>query len=142
MAEMSGQQKASDACGGRLSHERGWRTRGQDAPGPINCTRRSPSSSLLHSSVRLVAIFLSLALDSFPVSEPLFSQRSLFCDRSIPDACTEPKPRLSRHSERLFHACNVHRSLFHASNVYRSLASFDLRDTVVSLMHFQDNVCT
>lgn len=69
MAEVDGQQKASDACGGRLSHERGWRTRGQDVPGPINCTRRSPSSfSPLprpHALPSLVVASLSIFLSRF-----------------------------------------------------------------------------
>lgn len=64
MAEVDGQQKASDACGGRVSHERGWRTRGQDVPGPINCTRRSPSS-LSRSSASLFFFLLYLRFFSF-----------------------------------------------------------------------------
>lgn len=91
MAEVDGQQKASDACGGRVSHERGWRTRGQDVPGPINCTRRSPSS------LSRPAIFLSL----LPSILFLYRNRCFPCDRfSVIDyPNTEPKsvfPRETR----------------------------------------------
>lgn len=39
------EEAAEEACGGRLSHESRVEDEGQDVPGPINCTRRSPSSS-------------------------------------------------------------------------------------------------
>lgn len=136
MAEVDGQQKANDACGGRVSHERGRRTRGQDVPGPINCTRRSPSS-LFRSSTPLFFFLLYLCILF------LYRNRCFPSDRfsAIDWPDVEPKPHLSQRNKRSSHARNVYRSLFYAFNYTEifSFPSFDLCHIVG--LHFC-NRCT
>lgn len=55
------EEATEEACGGRLSHESRVEDEGQDVPGPINCTRRSP----FH-------VFLSISY-FFPPTLSLFS---------------------------------------------------------------------
>ena len=121
MAEVDARQKASGACGGRVSHERGRggggerrggrRTRGQDVPGPINCTRRSPSF-LSYSSAPLFFCLLYLRIlflyHCFP-TDPTFLQSI------VPASNLNLKPHLSWINEKS-HACNTYRSLFYTFN--------------------------
>lgn len=60
------EEATEEACGGRLSHESRVEDEGQDVPGPINCTRRSP----FH-------VFLSISYFSPPHSLPFLFLSSI-----------------------------------------------------------------
>lgn len=106
----------------------GWRTRGQDVPGPINCTRQSPSFSrfALYTYIYISAvIFFRYWNRCFP------SGRFSAIDR--PE--TLPTPSLNHVFPRLFHACEC-TSILRLRIPIFGFFSFDLRDTDVSLMNF------
>lgn len=65
------EEAAEEACGGRLSHESRVEDEGQDVPGPINCTRRSPSSSPFPIPPFLPFSFLFLPSFLHPLSNEI-----------------------------------------------------------------------